>query len=281
MVGAPCSARRGPIDAGGRAPDGGLRRGRRVLQEEGGGQPRAGARPRCAASPAARSSVAYELRDGRAREEPTGLSSSRARRSCSSGSRRSSAPPRSSTTTRSERDAQAAEHEPDDAAGPADAGRDGEGAGGAEERGRRGQRGRRDGDREDHAASWSCSRSRSTPRRSTPRTSSCSRTWCWPPPTRRSAPPRSWRAVSSGARAAWSPAAWAGSACPASRPLGRITPRAGELHCRVWGGSFSSSAAWSRSRSGGCCSRARRRTASCQRLLSFCCRPRSGRPRWG
>ena len=64
------------------------------------------------------------------------------------------------------------------------------------------------------------SRSRSTPRRSTPRTSSCSRTWSWPRSTRRCARRRSSHRRSSAGSPAALAAAWAASAtsgCPGSR----------------------------------------------------------------
>ena len=79
-------------------------------------------------------------------------------------------------------------------------------AGVAQGRGRRGVGRRRHGDRQGDAAIWSSSRSRSTPTRSIPMTSSCSRTWCWRRSTRGCAPRRSWPRP----RWAASPAAWAG-----------------------------------------------------------------------
>ena len=85
-----------------------------------------------------------------------------------------------------------AERAADDEAGPEDAGGHGGRAGGA----RRARSSRRP-----PAAAWSpCKMTgdlqvreveRSTPRRSTPRTSRCSPTWCWRPSTRRCAWPRS------------------------------------------------------------------------------------------
>ena len=58
-------------------------------------------------------------------------------------------------------------------------------------------------------------------RRSTPRTSSCSRTWCWRRSTRGCAPPRSWRRRRWAGSPAASAAASAASGSRASRPRRR------------------------------------------------------------
>ena len=133
---------------------------------------------------------------------------SQARSSCDA-SWRSSTPKRSSKTIPNEGEARAdapTEHAADPQAGPEDAAGHARRPGGAQGRGRRGLGRWRHGHGRRSPATWSSSRSRSTPRRSIPTTSSCSRTWSWPRSTRGSARPRSSPRRSS----AGSPAGWRG-----------------------------------------------------------------------
>ena len=89
--------------------------------------------------------IAYELREDAARRAAAARRG-RADRASAGGVRRR----RGLRGRGAARDGRTAEHERDAQAGPEDAGRDGQGPGGAQERGRRGQRRRRHGHREGH-----------------------------------------------------------------------------------------------------------------------------------
>ena len=115
--------------------------------------------------------VAYELRDGGPDAEPVTLDEAELIERLRVGVRR-----RRGLRRRGVAMAGSAQPGPDDEAGPADAGRDGQGRAAAEERGGGGERRRRHGDRQGLRLARAARAADRSRRRSTPRTSSCSRT---------------------------------------------------------------------------------------------------------